>query len=163
MTLLFLILSGLFIGSALGVVFFRSAISNALCLIVSLVTVAGFFAMLDAHFLMAVQIIVYAGAIMVLVIFVMMLLNTKTEEVDFKKHPMLLGGAVVGALAMVAVCTKVFAGFKSPASEIAPIVGSVEAIGQLLYGKYLFLFEAASILIMAAIVVAVMLAKRRYR
>lgn len=116
MTLLFLILSGLFIGSALGVVFFRSAISNALCLIVSLVTVAGFFAiMLDAHFLMAVQIIVYAGAIMVLVIFVMMLLNTKTEEVDFKKHPMLLGGAVVGALAMVAVCTKVFAGFKSPA------------------------------------------------
>jgi NADH-quinone oxidoreductase subunit J len=163
MMLLFLILSGLLIGSALGVVFFRNAISNALCLIVSLISVAGFFAMLDAHFLMAVQIIVYAGAIMVLVVFVIMLLNQKVEVPDWKTHPMLVIGGLVGAGAFVAVCTKVFAGYKSPASDISPIVGSVESIGQLLYGKYLFLFEAASILIMAAIVGAVMLAKRRYR
>ena len=163
MTVLFLILSGLLIGSALGVVFFRSAISNALCLIVNLVTIAGFFAMLEAHFLMAVQIIVYAGAIMVLVVFVIMLLNTKVEEPDWRSHPMLIVGGTVGALAFIAVCAKVFIGYNKPVSDISPIIGSVESIGQLLYGKYLFLFEVASILIMAAIVGAVMLAKRRYR
>ena len=141
----------------------RNAVYSALCLITSLLSVAGLFALLDAHFLMVVQIIVYAGAIMVLVIFVLMLLNAKTEDLDWKKHPLLYGGGLVGAGAFVAVCVKAFDGFKKSIGPVDHVVGTVEAIGQLLYGKYLFLFEAASILIMAAIVGAVMLAKRRYR
>lgn len=164
MMILFLIVSALLIASALGVVLFRNPIHCALSLVVALLGVAAVFAMLDAHFIATVQIVVYAGAIMVLVVFVLMLLNAKMELP--RRGVPLSGGAAVlfAALFMLMLVPLFFIGDlpieKAPA---VPLEGSVEAMGKLLYSKYVFTFEAASILIMAAIVGAVMVAKRRYR
>lgn len=157
MTILFGILSVILIATSLGVILFRNPLHSALSLILNMISVAGFFALLNAHFLATVQIIVYAGAIMVLVIFVLMLLNMKVEE---RKRS---GFVLLGIGAVVATC---FLGYMLPLLQAAFSVfdtgaevpaGNVETIGRILYTEYIFTFEAASVLIMAAIVGAVML------
>lgn len=163
MMFLFVLISLLMLGSGLGVLLLRNPLNCALSLILHLLMVAALFAMLDAHFLATVQIIVYAGAIMVLVVFVLMLLNLKIEQ----PKPVNTLYWAVGALSgigllvfMVPALNQVFRVFPDP---VQPLVGSAQAIGKILYTKYVFAFEAASILIMAAIVGAVMIAKRKYR
>ena len=157
-----IVLSLILLLSAVGVMAFRDPISSALCLIANLLTVAVLFALLEAHFLAAVQVIVYAGAIMVLFVFVIMLLNVKVEAVKRKGVLLatvacLTGGAFLAVF--VRLCSRAFGGFEASAD---PVVGTVKNIGLLLYTKYLFPFEAASLLIVAAIVGAVMIAKRRH-
>ncbi len=145
--------------SACGVVLMRNPIHSALCLIVNLVAVAGIFAQLEAHFLAMVQIIVYAGAIMVLVVFVIMLLNAKQEEGSYSTWLIGLLAVVSGFIFVDMVGPLLSEGFPQSASATDPTVGTVEAIGRVLYTKYLFPFEAASILIMVGVVGALMLAK----
>lgn len=163
-TLLFWILAGIILVSGLGVVVARNPIHSALALIVNLLTVAAIFAQLGAHFLAAAQIIVYAGAIMVLVLFVLMLLNIKVESPK-KSSFISVGLAIVagiGGFAMLAPSLqRTFAGVYVDGGQ--QVEGTVKAIGLVLFSRYVFPFEIASILIMAAIVGAVMLAKRRYR
>jgi NADH-quinone oxidoreductase subunit J len=117
--------------------------------------------MLEAHFLATAQIIVYAGAVMVLVVFVLMLLNVKTEARQTNTI-LFLSTSGIAAIAFLwialPVFAKVFTHFDSKSSEV---VGTVAGVGTLLYTKYLFAFELASVLIVAAIVGAVMLAKRK--
>jgi len=168
MEILFYVLAITIVSSSLGVVLLRNPIYCAFCLVVTLMGVAGLFAMLEAHFLAVVQIIVYAGAIMVLFVFVLMLLNVKAEVGSRKVSVPAVTAVVVGAC-FIAITVPLFweefggvLPLPMAVGEI-PAVGSVENIGVLLYGKYLFPFEAASILIMAALVGAVMLGKRKYR
>ncbi len=163
MTAMFFVMSMIIVASAIAVVAFRNAIYSALALVVNLLTVAGIFAQLDAHFLAAAQVIVYAGAIMVLVLFVLMLLNVKSEEP--KGWPLILASfaIVCGCLFAALVLPRINEAFKIfPAAENS-VVGSAQGIGKVLYSNYVFPFEAASVLIMAAIAGAVMLAKRQYR
>ena len=169
MNVLFILLAALVLVAALGVIFLRNPVHSALSLVANLVGVAGIYAMLNAHFLAAVQIIVYAGAIVVLVLFVLMLLNLKVEAL--KRHEQIFYTvvmliAVVFCGALLPVLHQFFGVFNSDttlkASSVIPtmvVEGTVEAIGKLLFTRYLFLFEAASILIMAALVGAVMLSK----
>lgn len=169
MTISFLIFAALIVVSAVGVVLFRNPIHSALSLVGNLLCVAALFASLNAHFLAAVQMIVYAGAIMVLVVFVLMLLNIKTEKLGRKES---LWYAIAAVLAIVFVSFLVpllseFFVLAHPVSSLAlnhdgPL-GDVKGVGEVLYTQYLFVFELASILIMAALVGAVMLAKRNYR
>lgn len=159
----FAIFSLVLLLSAVGVVAFRNPLYSALCLVVHLIGVACLFAQLGAHFLATVQVIVYAGAIMVLVIFVLMLLNIKVEPVkSFNLGYVVIGGITSAALLyfLVPMLLRSFAVFADP---VAPIEGGAKQIGLLLYSQYVFPFEIASILIMTAVVGAVMLAKRRYR
>ena len=163
MFVIFMIMSIVATASALAVVCFRNPIYSALALILNLICVAGFFAMLDAHFLAVVQIVVYAGAIMVLVLFLLMLLNIKVEVVKpFGRIYWLLATLIGLSFLYISVpaMNSFFARFKEPNEEL---VGSVRAMGEVLYTRYIFPFEAASVLILAAIVGAVMLAKRHYR
>ena len=154
--------------SALGVVICRSPVYSALCLIANLSTMAGLFASLDAHFLAAAQIIVYAGAIMVLFLFVIMLLNLKIEH----SHSSVLFNAFswIGGIILAVVLGKVMLhGIQT--SSGAPLefnsspqgIGGVEEIGKLLFTDYIFPFETSSLLLIAAIVGAVMLGKRSYK
>lgn len=164
MTLIFFLMSVIVVASALGVVAYRNPIHSALCLVVNLLTVAGLFASLEAHFLASVQIIVYAGAIMVLVLFVLMLLNLKVEQSAGSGYVPLVGSVIVGIAfvgILVPILGDVFSFPDSPVGAQRAIEGSVAAVGRRLYKEFLFPFEAASILIMAAIVGAVMLAKRQ--
>lgn len=156
-------MAGLVIGSSIGVVVMRNPIYSALCLVLNLMMVAGLYAMMEAHFLAVVQIIVYAGAIMVLVIFVLMLLNIRSE-ISKPISVFLIGVSGVVGIAflcyVIPIINEAFRAFGSPA-ESTP--GTIKEIGRLLYTKYVFGFQAAAMLLLAAMVGAVMLAKRRAR
>ncbi len=161
MTLAFYIMAALLVASGLGVVSMRNPMHSALCLVVNLLTVAALFASLEAHFLATVQIIVYAGAIVVLVLFVLMLLNIKIEQPKRMGLPLVLGASACGGAFLALLIPLLNDAFKVFPEPSRAVEGTVRNFGKILYNTYLFPFEAASILIMAAIVGAVMLAKRR--
>lgn len=151
------------LASAIGVVLFRNVLYSALCLIINLLVVAALFATLGAHFLATVQIIVYAGAIMVLVVFLIMLLNLKVENP--KKFGLIYSfmTLITAGAFLWCVIPLIHGAFKVFPENNIPVQGTVKAIGQVLYRDYIYPFEATSLLILAAIVGAVMLAKRDLR
>ncbi len=152
--------------AALTMVIHRNPLYSALFLIVSLFALAGLFVLLAAPFIAAVQVIVYAGAIMVLFLFVIMLLDLRAEArtgLNFRPWHVV---AVFLALALLAEFGLML---KSGVTEVrlvsvAPaLVGSTRAVGEVLFTRYLFAFEVASVLLLAAIIGAVVLAKRKLR
>ena len=162
MIIFFAILAITTLAAGIGVVLFRNPLQSALSLILHLMGIASLYAMLEAHFLAAVQIVVYAGAIMVLVLFVVMLLNVKVEKVRPIGKWYLTAGIVclVGFLAiLLPVLQTLFVVFPD---SVLPLVGGAQEMGRMLYTEYLFPFEIASVLIFVAIVGAVMVAKRSY-
>ncbi|MBX7137084.1 MAG: NADH-quinone oxidoreductase subunit J [Oligoflexia bacterium] len=162
MAVTFYLMAVLLLLSAVAVITFKNPIYSALALVFNLFVVAGLFATLDAHFIAAVQVVVYAGAIMVLVMFVLMLLSAKLEKAS-PFSPLYFGAALICGLAFAVTLGLEFdSGFNSapPASDLQ---GTVAAVGKVLYSRYVFPFEAASLLLMAAIAGAVVLARRRYR
>ena len=123
-----------------------------------------FYVMLHAPFMAAIQIMVYAGAIMVLIIFVMMLLNQGAEVIARYRHAV-IGAFVAAALMMVQIIVLIKQGAVSAtvgpiSSDVIETVGHTELIGQALFTDFLLPFEIASILLLVAIVGAVVLAKR---
>ena len=160
MTFLFCLVAFITVGSAVSVVIARNPVYSAFWLVLHLLSVAGIFAMLEAEFLTAAQIIVYAGAIMVLVLFVIMLLGLSRDNEPF---PILLGGGaiVAGAIFLAMFVPLLLEQYGETASLQGQFQGGVKEIGLVLYSKYLYPFEVASILIMAGIVGAVILARRK--
>lgn len=161
MLIAFYIMAAMVVVSALAVVAMRNPLHSALCLVVNLLTVAALFASLDAHFLATVQIIVYAGAIVVLVLFVLMLLNLKVERPKRMGTPLIVGATLCGLIFLAVLMPLLNDAFKVFPEPSRGVEGTVSNVGKVLYNTYVFPFEAASILIMAALVGAVMLAKRR--
>ena len=165
--LLFAMLSGIAIGCALGVVFHRNPVHCALLLVGVLISVAGIFILLHAQFVAALQVIVYAGAIMVLFLFVVMLLNIKGET------PLLTPGAAkfFGFLFALIVFVELIwtaiqpgpEGQGMPEAKSLPAdFGSPAALGRVLYTVWLYPFEITSVLLLVAVVGAVVLAKRKF-
>lgn len=160
------VLGVLAIASGVAVIAFRNPLYSAFALVANLLTIAGLYAMLDAHFLAVTQVVVYAGAIMVLVLFVLMLLNLKTEQ---GKQPGLvqLATAVVGAVVLVVTALPPvlsrFQGLSTYqlADNLRASEGTVQAIGRELYSNYTAQFELSSLVLLIGIVGAVMLAKRK--
>ena len=140
--------------SALMMVFSRSPLRAALWLIATLCAVALLFVLLDATFVAAMQVLVYAGAIMVLFVFVIMLLNLGP---DASVRPAYLSVAkVLGALGAGYFTFRIITS-ASGGGAGKPVDGSVKAVGTLLLTDYLFAFEAISILLLVAVVGAVVL------
>ncbi len=160
---LFSILSAGAIISAIMVVTRRNPVVSALCLIANFFFLAGLYLVLRAQFIAFIQILVYAGAIMVLFVFVIMLLNLSSKEslreaMNWKKIvPVVLGFALVMELIYI------FLSHPSPPSSIAiaEAVGTVESVGKVLFTTYLFPFEITSLLLTAAIVGAILLGKKK--
>ena len=145
------------------VVALRNPIYSALSLLVMFFHVAGLYVTLHAEFLAAIQIIVYAGAILVLYLFVVMLLNVKRDERYNQQGTVALFLGVV--LLTEAVLLGVSRGFTvatpGPGSEgAAKAVGNTESIGEVLYSTYLFPFEIASLILLVAMIGAVILSKK---
>jgi NADH-quinone oxidoreductase subunit J len=144
----------------------RNPIYSVLLLIASFGALSGLYVLLDAPFAAVIQIIVYAGAIMVLFLFVVMLLNAPHEDTDYdeRTHPLLRPGPMRfgAALAVVLIVELVWA--LSKGHESGAFAGgstsSVAAIGRSLFTTYAFPFEVTSILILVAMVGAVVLARR---
>lgn len=158
-TLIFALLSTLSLFSALMVIFSRSAMYSVLYLVLCFFTIAGHYVMLNAHFLAIVHIIVYAGAIMVLFLYVIMMLNLNRESEPHKPAFLKLASVVAGgALLLLLVSSLKTANQLAPAADNG--MGTVQSVGKVLFTDYVFPFEITSILFISAMVGAVVLAKK---
>ena len=160
------------LGSAIGMLFQRNAVHAALFLIVNFFTIAVFFLILGAPFLFAVQIIVYAGAIMVLFLFVIMLLGVDREETLIEQlrgqRPLaIVLGLGIAVELFVAIRAGVGFATRGPENfdEVANrgLVGNAEALSRVLFRDYFFPFEVTSILLIIAAIAVMVLASRRAR
>jgi len=160
LVLLFILFAGMAIGCALAVVAQRNPLYCAISLIGVFMSLACLYLMLAAPFIAAVQIIVYAGAIMVLVVFVIMLLNVDEEERRNIRMGLLVPAAVILAAALIGEVAFVLWSV-SPNPTLQPSdVGLTNSIGSALFTSYLLPFEITSILLLMAIVGAMTLARR---
>lgn len=162
--LLFFYLAGVIVVTSFLVVALRNPVYSALSLLIMFFHMAGLFVTLHAEFLAAVQILVYAGAILVLYLFVVMLLNVKQE---LRYHPQVpLGILLVVTLLTEVVLLGLYQGGQDRAPVAAAAVrlpegaGNTESIGQVLFTTYLLPFEVASLILLVAMIGAVILAKR---
>jgi NADH-quinone oxidoreductase subunit J len=163
LALLFILFAALAVGCALAVVAQRNPLYSAVSLIGVFISLACLYVMLAAPFIAAVQVIVYAGAIMVLVVFVIMLLNVEQEERRRPRLKFLVPAAIVLAAILIAEVAFILVSVQkvevSPSAN-ATSVGLTHSIGSALFTRYLLPFEITSILLLMAIVGAMTLARR---
>jgi NADH-quinone oxidoreductase subunit J len=164
-TIIFFILAAASIISAIIVVTRRSPMMSVIFLVLNFIILAIIYLTLQAQFIAVIQVVVYAGAIMVLFLFVVMLLNLGkeemlTEKITYKKR-IAAGLAIVMLVQIIAGLTMSFGEHPNRLSVTATQMGTVENIGKVLFTDYLFPFEITSILLLAAIIGAVVLAKKR--
>ena len=159
---LFYFLAFVALFSALGVVITKNPVYSVLFLILTFFTLSGHYLLLNAQFLAAVNIIVYAGAIMVLFLFVIMFLNLNVATEPHKPALAKIAAAIAGGsllLVLVAALRNVQPGGYDPATFDSQI-GMVDKLGMVLFRDYTLPFELASILLLAAMVGSVMLGRR---
>ena len=147
--------------AAVRVVFLKNPIVSVLHLIVTLVCLAVLFLQLSAEFVAALQIIVYAGAIMVLFLFIVMLLNLRKDEFGHDQLPWLRFLGIVAGAAFFAELISVIGGGRVRVAALPPDFGTVRSIGKALFGEYLLPFELTSLLLVAAVLAAVVVARRK--
>jgi NADH-quinone oxidoreductase subunit J len=157
--LLFILFAGMAIGCALAVVAQRNPLYSAISLIGVFISLACLYVTLAAPFIAAVQVIVYAGAIMVLVVFVIMLLNVEEEERGRNRLKFLVPAALALAAVLIAEVAFMLFSVTNPAPVVSNI-GLTGSIGSQLFTRYLLPFEITSILLLMAIVGAMTLARR---
>ncbi len=158
--ILFIVFGALAVGGALMVVTRRHPMASALYLILTLFSVAALFVLRQAHFLAAIQVIVYAGAVVVLFIFVILLINVPESRLP-KENPsaMQFLGVVAAGLLIVegAIVAKRYGMAPVPAND----AGTIQSVGRALFTDYLLAFEITSVLLLAAVVGAIALAKKK--
>ncbi len=167
--LFFYFFGGLALACALMVVFLKNPVSSAFSLVLVFFSLAALYAMMGAHLIAVMQILVYAGAVMVLFVFVIMLLSASSPSFDLKRTPLLLkiliSVASVGTLALFILVFKksdflIQSGQYSP-QMIESMGGNSRTIARLMFSEYILPFEVTSILLLAAIVGAVAIAMRK--
>jgi NADH-quinone oxidoreductase subunit J len=168
-SIFFYMFAGLAIGFSLMVVLKKNPVASAFSLVMVFFSFAGIYALLGAHLVAALQILVYAGAIMVLFIFVIMLLNADVPSFDLGRSHIALR---VGGAALCAVLLALFVwAFKNspsvvPAGQFTPEFiaqngGNTRVISELMFSKWILPFELTSVLLLAGIIGAVAIAKRK--
>jgi NADH-quinone oxidoreductase subunit J len=154
----FLVLAAVAVAGAVNLILQRHPIHSALSLIVVMVSLAGLYLLLGAEFVAAIQIIVYGGAIMVLFVFVIMLLNAEPEERSNFSRMGCYVGQPLAVVLLVVLAYRVGRASWSMASQ-PTIERATRSLALLLFQKFLFPFELTSILILIAIIGALVLAK----
>lgn len=149
------------VASAVNFVFAKNPMYSILSLIVTMFSIAGLYILLNAQFLGIVQIIVYAGAIMVLFLYILMMLNLSKEDESKKQNLMKFIGVFSAGLLLIGILGA-FRGFSfnTVAGDVDSSVGLTKNLGRLLFNEYILPFELASILILAGIVSAVLIGKK---
>jgi NADH-quinone oxidoreductase subunit J len=158
---LFYLLSAMAVGAAVSVIRSRSAIHSAIWLVISFLSIAGLYVLLEAEFVAAAQVLVYAGGIMVLFLFVIMLVNLRDAP---ELRPRLRGAfaALVGLVAAGVILVAYSRG-RMVARHDASILregGNLQAVGEAMFRDNLLPFEIASILLLVAMVGAILLARQ---
>ncbi len=164
--LTFFPLAALIVAAALGVILNRHPIRSGLCLAATLFLLAIMFVFLDAHLVAALQIIVYAGAILVLFLFVIMLLNLEAELPQRRRQNLTIAATVAGGLFAAAGIYALFTSggqLPGPGTAAAPPLefGSSAALGYRLFTHFVLPFEITAVLLLVAVLGAVVLAKKK--
>ena len=159
---LFYAFGSLAVLSALGMVLnLRNTVASAMSLVVTMVALAAIYVLLEAHLVAAIQIIVYAGAIVVVFLFVVMLLNLRRDEfAPGRQWPLKTVAGIIGVLALAQLLRVLAIGLPEP-PPVPEGFGGYRQLGIALYTDYVLLVEMASLLLLAAIVGALILAKRK--
>jgi len=162
----FNLFAGLCVLSALGVVTARNTMHSVMFLVFCFFNAAGLFFLLDAEFLGVILILVYVGAVMVLFMFVIMMLEQKKDELKSTVRQYLSLGGVIAVLLLMefvaAASSGVFVhGAHATAAHLGQQINNTEQIGQVLYTKYLLGFEIAAIILLVALIGAVVLTIRK--
>ena len=163
--LMFVLLAALMIVGALGVITLRQPVHAALSLVGTLLTVATTYVTLQAHFLAAVQVIVYAGAITVLFLFVIMLLNAQGDERAKRLRWVTPAAYIVGVIAVGGLIAAAFIG-RTPLPSAALIDatlqgGNASALGEVLFSQFVLAFQLVGVLLLTGIIAAVSIVERR--
>src|SRR5690349_11406396 len=142
--------------------FSRNAVTSAMFLVLTIGSIAGLFVLLEAYFLAAVQVLVYAGAVMVLFLFVIMLLDLKAEERRSFKGWTRKVSLAIGLVSAGILLHFIFRSFhQSPLhKDIGTIEGATAPLGQLLFTQYLLPFEIVSVLLLVAMIGVILLSKK---
>ena len=169
MLIIFYIFAALSILGGLGVLFLRNPIHCALSLVGTFFCLGSIYVMLNAEFVAVIQVLVYAGAIMVLFLFVLMLLSSKTSDQNTNKWSI---GKILAGLLSFGIFVKIASLFSMGDLQLGPKgayplevveeVGSISLIGRLLFTDYILSFEIIAILLLVAVIGAVVIAKRRF-
>lgn len=160
---LFYVFAALAVVSALGMVLnTRNTVAAALSLVVTMVSLAGIYVLLEAHLVAAVQIMVYGGAIVVLFLFVVMLLNLRADDFAPGRQKLLkFAAGLVGVTILAQVLRALGGGFLPENAPLPEGYGGYRQVGLSLFTDYVLLVEVASLLLLGAIVGALILAKRK--
>ncbi|MDZ7714604.1 MAG: NADH-quinone oxidoreductase subunit J [Balneolaceae bacterium] len=166
-TYIFIFLAVLAIASALGMVVSKNTVNSALFLVLNMVSLSGVYLLLEAQFLAVVQVLVYAGAIMVLFLFVIMLLNLDAEESLFNKFRIKYFVAFLLGITVLSQLLYSIGDFSGMLPEVATKeladVGTVEAIGSVLFTEYLLPFHIIALLLTAAACGSILLAQHKIK
>lgn len=161
-TVLFFLFAGLAIGCALSMVYHRNPLYSAISLVGVFISLSCIYITLAAPFIAAVQVLIYAGAIMVLVVFVIMLLNLDDEKRLHRLHYLYAAGGFMGVILLAQTFFIFYAVKKAPnhAVDAAETTGKTLSIGQAMYTQYLLPVEIVGVLLMMAIIGGVVLSRR---
>ncbi len=167
--IMFYLLAGLAVAGSVGVVTLRSPVHAAISLLATFLVVAGLFVLRHAEFLAAVQALVYAGGIMVLFLFVIMLVNVKklkpeTAFLSGKAPVAVAAGVLIGGLLALGLLLGVLAGGEADPAALRAVdgeaMGNTEAVGWVLYRTYLVPFEIVSVVLLVAMIGAIIFGRR---
>ena len=161
--IVFIALSFLAISGAIAMLVYKNPMFSALGVLITMLSIAGMFALLQATFLFLVQIIVYAGAIMTLILFILMFLNIKEENLP--EEPNKFRNIIFGAIIMLPLNILILkAVSKLPQKDLSlsnTNFGDIKPLGLELYNNWIIAFELISILLLIALIGSVVLAKKR--
>ena len=162
MDILFYLFSGLMLICAALVVANRNPVTSAMLLILVFFFMAGLFVLLEAFFLAVIQVLVYAGAVMVLFLFVMMLLDIRPSQMHGRNAAAVLAGLSLG-FAFLVEFWLILRRSTLPAESPIKLDAGIHPIGRLLFSQYLLPFEITSLLLLAALIGVVLLSRKETR
>ena len=165
-TILFYILATVLVGAALGVVLSRNPVHAALFLVLAFFNSAALWLLLEAEFLGIVLVLVYVGAVMVLFLFVVMMLDVNVAQLreGFTKHAplgVLVAGIMIAEIVYVVWVRHLGFDLGAAAAAVVPAVSNTKALGAVLYTDYVLPFQLAAVVLLIAIVAAIVLTMRR--
>ena len=158
--IIFLVLSTVSLICAMGVILSKNPVTSVLCLILTFFTIAGHYVMLNAQFLAVVHIIVYAGAIMVLFLFVIMLMNLNADLEPQKRNWLKYAGAISGGTLLVILVAALRDASMPSLQSGSTDIGLIANLGKTLFSQYVVPFEISSVLFLSAMVGAVVIGKK---
>ena len=161
-SILFWILSAMAVGSALGVILSRNPVNSVMFLILTFFAISGHYILMNAQFLAVVNIIVYAGAIMVLFLFVIMLMNLNADVEPQKGQMVQLAGVISGGVLFLVVLAAIKSAKVETMETTSTGIGLIGNLGKVLFTKYVLPFEISSVLFLSAMIGAVVIGKKEH-